>query len=181
LLVVALTTVAFFKKLDLSSAENKIYILLERMKIRESKQHVCESMVTNVLSQLAIKHKLRALYETLKQMNRDTWNLKERKATEKKIQKLETKKAAFGLELKHLINSKIKSNKKIDGINTTGYIMETIIDDICHAIQNIDDTGQTILDIINELNMAVKKDEILVDGLKKKIKSDLLVKKRKDN
>jgi hypothetical protein len=180
LLVVSLTTVAFFKRLDLSSAENKIYILLERMRIREARQEICDGIVNNIFTQLAINHKLKICNKTVKVIvsNRPTC-IRERIELESKIKKLERRRANFELELKHLINNKNKSAKKIDGINTTGYIMETIIDDICHAIQNIDETGQNIVDIINELNFAIKKDELLINSLKRKIKSDISVANKK--
>jgi hypothetical protein len=174
LLVVSLTTVAFFKRLDLSSAENKIYILLERMRIRQARQEICDTMVNNIFKQLAVGHKLKVLYNSVKDIVRNRPGcIGERIEMETKVKKLEKKRSNLDLELKHLINKKIKSAKKIDGINTTGYIMETIIDDICHAIQRVDDTGQTIVDIIGEMNVAIKKDELLINSLKRKIRNDV--------
>jgi hypothetical protein len=174
LLVVSLITVAFFKSLDLSSAENKVYILLERMKIREINQKICDDIVNNVLLQLSIKFKEKKLLEELKLLNIDTSNNNEaeKKKIEKKKRNLKNKKDSLDLNMKHLIAEKNKNKKIIDNINTSGYIMESIIDDISSITTEIEDLGLSINNIIRDLISNVRKDDIIISTIKKKLKSE---------
>jgi hypothetical protein len=174
LLVVSLITVAFFKSLDLNSAENKVFILLERMKIREVHDRICKEIVNNCLSQLMIKFRIKKIKTKIRLLEKENQPnmVKEIKSLESQMSALESRKAALNLHLKHLINTKNTSSKTINNINTSGYIMESIIDDIVTITNEIEDLGCSINNIICELTSNVRKDEIIISTIKKKLKED---------
>jgi hypothetical protein len=183
LLVVSLITVAFFKSLDLSSAENKVFILLERMKIREIHDKICKIIITNCLAQITMKFKIKKIRIKMKIIERDNQPhmVNEIKRLEKQIRNYEKKKSKLNLELKHLITQKNQSKKSIQNINTSGYIMESIIDDIVSITTEIEDLGFSINSIIRELTSNVRKDDIIISTIKKKLKEESEKKMNKKN
>lgn len=58
--------------------------------------------------------------------------------------------------------------------------METIIDDICGIIDEVDESSKRVEKIISNFNTNFKKDDITLNTIKKKIVQDSKIKRRRE-
>jgi hypothetical protein len=106
-LVVSLITVSFFKSLDLSSSENKVFILLERMDKRTAYDKILKKIVDNLLIESFFNYKKRKLNN-----QRGNTNIAlEKEKIDREIKSIDNKKKKIEVKLKHLIRDKQKIAK----------------------------------------------------------------------
>jgi magnesium-transporting ATPase (P-type) len=110
LLIVSLTTVAFFQYFELSTNESKIYLLLKRMKLREVFKQLQQKIVQEMMLHHYLKYKIRIAKENLEE-NSEFINDKELIQVENQIKKWHKNKSNSELKLSHLIKAKNKIHK----------------------------------------------------------------------
>jgi hypothetical protein len=109
-LIVSLVTVSFFKSLELNQAENKSFILLQRMILRNKHDKYQINMVETMLYHNFLKFKLRKMREEDLEVIADLTPLEVKKRN-KLIEEITEKKSKCELRMKHLIRDKTKVAK----------------------------------------------------------------------
>lgn len=105
LLMVSLITVGFFRNLELDSAQNKVYILLQRMQLRQKHNELQKKIVEIMMYNHYTKFKCRKIREFL-EGNDDILTEEEKNVYLREIQTWERYKYKSEIKMKHLIRDK---------------------------------------------------------------------------
>ena len=101
--------------------------------------------------------------------NAETITPDETKRLNKEIAILEKKKKTCEIHMKHLVRDKNITNKNLQNISTSQYILETIIDDIQSLIEEVEDSNKRVEEIIKDFSLNFKRDNLVITAIKKKV------------
>jgi hypothetical protein len=168
LVAVSLVTVGYFKNSELNSAQNKVYILLKRMNLRGRHEALQKKIIEMLMHTRYAVFKIKKINLYMLK-NAETITPEETKRLNKEIATLEKKKKTCEIHMKHLVRDKNITNKNLQNISTSQYILETIIDDIQSLIEEVEDSNKRVEEIIKDFSLNFKRDNLVITAIKKKV------------